>query len=125
MPTILVMEANTQVRHPLIQALKRARLDVITADNGLDGLTLAKKHQPDLLLCNSDLPGLNGYNVLVALRETYALAHTPFILLSAWSDAEEIAYALSLGATELLGKPFTVERIVRTVQRYLAAGVQG
>ena len=120
MPKILIIEANPLMRDKVAAMLKLAHCEVLTAPNGIKGIEIARRSQPDLIVCDVDLPGLNGYNVLVAVRAIARLAQVPFVLMSAWSDVEEITYALSLGANDFIVKTLLPDRLLAVVQRHVA-----
>lgn len=86
--------------------------DVAQAFSGPEGLELARKSSPELILLDLQMPGMDGFMVLEALRADKRARRIPVILLTAaYRDPESIARGLSLGATEYLTKPIQAEEL--------------
>ncbi|MEO6408596.1 MAG: response regulator [Burkholderiaceae bacterium] len=115
--TILVVDDDRLVLATLTHGLAQAGYDVIDADNGDDAILLAREHRPDLALLDIRMEGKSGFDVAAYLRE---YCQTPFMFLSAFSDAETIAQAKALGAVASLVKPLDIGQIVPAVAAALA-----
>jgi diguanylate cyclase (GGDEF)-like protein len=107
MPRILVIEDEPSVRATLVEFLRTDGFDVLAAENGLLGVTLARTYLPDLIVCDVMMPGLDGYGVLTTLRETPATASIPFIFLTGRAERADIRRGMNIGADDYLTKPFT------------------
>jgi two-component system cell cycle response regulator len=79
--------------------------DVITADNGLTALELARSQAPDLILLDVMMPGLDGFKVCEKLKEDPMTAHIPVIMVTALSDTADRVRGLQAGADDFLSKP--------------------
>src|SRR5690349_7281782 len=105
MATILVIEDEPEMRRNLLTILKLEKFQATGAENGRQGVDLAKKSKPDLILCDVMMPELDGYGVLQALRQDPATVTTPFIFLTAKGEKPDIRAGMNLGADDYLTKP--------------------
>ncbi len=105
MQTILVIEDEDGIREGLVDILETSDFLVIAAENGLNGIELARQHKPNLILCDLMMPKLGGYEVLTQLRQDPSLAAIPLIFLTANADKESIRQGMNLGADDYLTKP--------------------
>jgi anti-anti-sigma factor len=107
MTTILAIEDEVSIRANLQDILELEGFDVLTAANGKVGVELARSHRPDLIICDVSMPELNGYDVLMALRQNANTIEIPFIFLTANASRADFRKGMSLGADDYLTKPFT------------------
>jgi anti-anti-sigma factor len=107
MTTILAIEDETKIRENIQEILELEGFDVLTAENGRLGVQLAQEHHPDLIICDVMMPELDGYDVLVTLRQDPNTLKIPFIFLSARATKADFRKGMSLGADDYLTKPFT------------------
>ena len=89
------------------------------ADDGLDGLEAAKRHLPDLIICDVQMPRLNGYETLAALRQDPITATIPFIFLTGLTDRKELRQGMGLGADDYLVKSVDLEDLLVVVRAKL------
>lgn len=115
MKTILVIEDDYVIRENILKILKAEGFDVMGAENGMQGLSLAMSNLPDVILCDVLMPELNGYGVLMALRANPATATVPFVFLTGKADRAEIRQGMELGADDYLTKPFTKAELVGAI----------
>ena len=102
---ILVVDDNDSIRNMLCLHLKRKGYQLSAAVDGREALESVRKNQFDLVLLDIDMPGMNGLEVLKALREKNTSAELPVVMVTANTRSEEIVGALSLGASDYLTKP--------------------
>jgi DNA-binding response OmpR family regulator len=95
----------------------------VEAENGDRGLELVRELEPDLVVLDLMLPGLSGLQLLAELRQDPALAATPVVVISAWSDSG--AAALEAGADHFLAKPFDADELKAIVAELLARDGRG
>jgi anti-anti-sigma factor len=107
MTTILAIEDEANILANLQDILELEGFDVLTAANGKVGVELARRHRPDLIICDVSMPELNGYDVLVALRQDAKTIEIPFVFLTANASRADFRKGMSLGADDYLTKPFT------------------
>jgi len=98
----------------------------LIAEDGLTGIKLTQEHLPDLILCDINMPNLDGYGTLQAMREHEATAAIPFIFLSGATDKITIRKGMDLGADDYLTKPFSPKELMAAVNARLEkqAGLQ-
>jgi CheY-like chemotaxis protein len=125
MKTILVIEDNAEMRGNIAEILELAPYQVVQAENGKQGVTLARQTRPDLILCDIMMPELDGYGVLHILGNDTSLAETPFLFLSAKADAADFRFGMSLGADDYLTKPFDDVTLLNAVELRLKKGERG
>ena len=80
-PKILLIEDNQEMAENITSILQLANYDVVYATNGKNGVALAQKSQPDLILCDIMMPELDGYGVLHILNHDPDTASIPFVFL--------------------------------------------
>jgi two-component system, sensor histidine kinase and response regulator len=85
MKTILIIEDEPQIRNNIQELLYLSDFDTLVAENGLQGLELAQDQHPDLIICDLMMPDLDGYGVLIRLRQNSYTATIPIIFLTAKS----------------------------------------
>lgn len=117
---ILCIEDEAQLRRDIREELIEAGYEVVEAGNGNEALAALKQMQPDLVLCDISMPGLDGYGVLEALqRKEHEYAETPFIFLSALADPRHIVDGKRLGADDYLVKPIDYDLLLATIEARL------
>lgn len=103
--TLLIIEDNDELRSFGVEML-RDSYQVLEADNGRNGLTLAREHMPDLIICDVMMPEMNGLEVCKELRSDFPTRHIPIILMSARSTTQQMVEGFQAGADAYLIKPF-------------------
>jgi DNA-binding response OmpR family regulator len=106
MPLIVVMEDDAGTRMLVASVLKKDGYDVLTAENGALGLQLVQEHRPDLIISDVQMPELNGFQMLAAVRQNAALAATPVILLTSLQERAHMRIGMTTGADDYITKPF-------------------
>jgi class 3 adenylate cyclase len=113
---ILIIEDDAGIRRSLGLSLKTEGYAVVEAPNGRVGLELAAAEAPALIICDINMPEMDGYEVVTALRRNSALASIPFVFLTARGERAEIRRGMNLGADDYLTKPFTREELLDAVK---------
>jgi len=116
---ILLIEDHAQMRENLILMLEMEGFAVVSAEQGLRGLELARSEAPDLILCDVTMPGLDGHGVLQALRAEPATATIPFIFLTAKGEKLDQRAGMNLGADDYLVKPVGKEDLLAAISSRL------
>jgi two-component system LytT family response regulator len=119
MTTILIMEDDENVRLPIIDLLEAEGYTVNAAPDGKEGLKLAKKVKPDLIVSDVMMPELDGYGVFEALQKDPHTAVIPFIFLTAKTDPADIREGLGAGADDYITKPFEPDDLLISIERRL------
>jgi DNA-binding response OmpR family regulator len=122
MARILLIDDDPDIRFVARLALRRGKHEVIEVDGGVSALALLDggQEEPDLVLCDSMMPEMNGVQTLLALRARPRFALTPFAFLSARAQPAEVAEGLELGACRYLTKPFEPQELLGAVNAILA-----
>ena len=116
---VLVIEDDARWRTLVELSLEADGHSVLTAADGLAGLALASE-KPDVILCDVEMPRLNGYAVLEALRQQPELRSIPFIFLTARSTRSDQRKGMVLGADDYITKPFEPHELVESIAGVLA-----
>jgi two-component system sensor histidine kinase/response regulator len=119
MKTILIIDDDAAICSMLSTALKQCGHHAITAESGSVGIELARKHLPDLVLCDISMPGMDGRSVLHALREDAELGSTQIVLMTGNVHDVTPRSGMELGADDFLIKPFTFDELTRCVDARL------
>lgn len=119
MKKILLIEDNPDIRENTAEILSLAQYTVFTAENGKDGVQLALKELPDLIICDIMMPVLDGYGVLHLLSKNETTAGIPFIFLTAKADRNDIRKGMSMGADDYLTKPFNDQELLSAIETRL------
>ena len=115
MTRILVIDDEEDILLMIRIALEFDGFTVSTASTGEDGLELARKDPPDVILLDIRLPGIDGWEVLERLRADKRLSGTPVVMISAHATPSTPKRALGLGATAYLTKPFRPDELREAV----------
>jgi CheY-like chemotaxis protein len=116
---VLIIEDNPGVRENTAEILELAGYEAVLAEDGKKGVDLAVKENPDLILCDIMMPGLDGYGVLHILSQRVETAGIPFIFLTAKTEKNDVRYGMSLGADDYITKPFEETDLLRTIENRL------
>jgi CheY-like chemotaxis protein len=119
MARILVIEDEKHEMENICYVLQQAGYETIMAENGEIGLKLAKKHNPDLILCDLNMPGLTGYEVLEKIRKSPKTSKIPFIILTVFPRPDDIDMEFRVGVQDYITKPFYFKEFLARVKRCL------
>ncbi|MCL5010914.1 MAG: response regulator [Patescibacteria group bacterium] len=120
MSKILIIEDDTFLRELMKRKTQEAGFEVIESVDGESGVKAAKEQKPDLVLLDLILPGVNGFEVLAALKEDVATSDIPVLILSNLGQQEDIDKAMRLGAADFMIKAhFTPNEIVEKAKQIL------
>jgi CRP/FNR family transcriptional regulator, polysaccharide utilization system transcription regulator len=113
---ILLIEDNADVRENTAEILELAHYKVYTAPDGKEGVEMARTENPDLIICDIMMPGLDGYGVLHLLGKDPAMAAIPFIFLTAKAERSDMRKGMDLGADDYITKPFDKTELLNAVE---------
>ncbi len=116
MKKILVIEDNTEVRENIAEILELSNYDVITAEDGKQGVELALNKIPDLIVCDIMMPALDGYGVLHLLNKHIQTYGIPFIFLTAKSEKTDLRKGMEMGADDYITKPFDGIELLNAIE---------
>lgn len=121
---ILLIEDEPEMRAGIKTVLELEDFDVVTANNGREGVKAARKEKPDLILCDITMPELDGYGVLAFVRMDENLAGTPFIFLTARGEKQDLRLGMNSGADDYLTKPVGIDDLLKAVRMRLERKAQ-
>ena len=113
--TVLVAEDSLVVRAVLRQHLESQGYTVIEANDGNAALRACRETKPDVVLLDIEMPGLDGHDVLRALKADPDLSDVPVVFLTGRTDTEDLVDGLRLGAHDYLKKPFEASELIARV----------
>lgn len=116
-PTILIIDDDASLRRVLEYHLQEAGYDVVTAATGEEGVERFGKFAPQLVMCDMQMPGMDGMQVLRAVKERSP--ETPVIIVTAFGTVDVAVQAMKLGAYDYITKPFNRDELRLTVARAL------
>ena len=117
--TVLVIDDSAVQRMIAIQCLRASGFEVLSAVDGLEGLGVAIRERPDVILSDVNMPRMDGWQLLRMLRARPNLAHTPLIFLTTESNDISRLKGYRLGVDDFLSKPFQGAELVARVERVL------
>jgi DNA-binding response OmpR family regulator len=118
---ILIVEDDPSVLRATSYILEKEGYEVISAQNGLEGLKKARESNPDLLLLDVMLPGIDGFEICHTLRGEPKTANLPILMFSAKGQESDKATGLKVGADEYITKPVDREVLLSKVASWLSA----
>ncbi|WP_194975145.1 hybrid sensor histidine kinase/response regulator transcription factor [Aquiflexum lacus] len=117
-PLVLLVEDNYKVRSFIIEELK-PYYKIIEAENGREGLFLALKKIPDLIISDVMMPEMDGIELCQKLKSDEKTSHIPIILLTAKSEEDTILKGLQVGADDYMLKPFGIKQLLVRIQKLI------
>ena len=119
MALILVIDDDDLVSRTLQRALKMYDYQVMTANSGIEGLQLARRHRPDLFILDIMMPGVDGYQVCRQIRGDPLLLDVPVLFLTAKAKDEDKIEGFRAGGDDYLVKPFNMQELELRVKAVL------
>jgi CheY-like chemotaxis protein len=116
MAKVLLVEDHPDIRHVLRVQLERMGFAVIIAKNGKQGVETAIAEKPDLILMNSMMPEMDGWEATRILRENNETKDIPILAATAMSRPSDIHTSIDAGCNDYIVKPFTFEELQRKIQ---------
>src|SRR6478672_7991467 len=117
--TILVIDDNTDIRENTSEILELAGYKTFTAENGKQGVEIAVKEKPAVIVCDIMMPELDGYGVLHLLRKNQETENIPFIFLTAKTERSDFRKGMEMGADDYITKPFEDIELLNAVETRL------
>lgn len=119
--TILLIEDNEQNRYLATFLLEKKGFQVFPASDGPQGIELAARVRPQLILLDIQLPTMDGYAVARKLRENTALANTPIVAVTSYAMTGDREKSIAAGCNGYIEKPINPETFVGEIERFLEA----
>lgn len=121
MARVLIVDDSPTEVHVLKTILEANGHQVSSADNAEDGIALAKKDKPDLILMDVVMPGMNGFQATRALTKDAATSSIPIIIVTTKDQETDRVWGLRQGAKDYISKPVVAEELVNKIKTLLGA----
>ena len=115
--TILTVDDSRMMRELLAKVLQDAGFSVVQAEDGIDGVRALSQCDPDVIITDINMPRMDGYGFIEAVRNDRTHRAKPILVLSTESAAEKKVRARTAGATGWIVKPFNAEALVGAIRR--------
>ena len=115
-PVLLIVDDDAGIRESLCEELRAAGYEAVSADGGRSGLASFRVHLPDLVLTDLAMPGLDGFQLIEAVRR---FSQTPILVISVRGGDDDKIRALDLGADDFVTKPFSIPELLARIRAQL------
>lgn len=119
-PKILIIDDEVDLVETIRFPLELEGYQIIVAYNGEEGLQLARKEKPDLIILDLMLPKIDGYKICRFLKFDEKYKHIPIIMLTARSQEKDRLLGKETGADEYITKPFDLHDLVAKIKKYIS-----
>lgn len=116
---VLTTDDSNTIRKIVKRAFKNYNCELLEAENGVEGLAVAVKERPDLILLDVTMPMMTGMEMLAKLKEDTELQAIPVIMLTAESGKANVTQAVKMGVQDYIVKPFKGDELIERVQKIL------
>lgn len=118
-PQVMVIDDSITVRKSTEKVLENAGFEVLLAKHGSEALELLQQDRPDLILCDIEMPVMDGFDFLRNLKNNDKYSSIPIFMITSRTADKHRNYAMQLGANEFLGKPFQEKQLLALIKEYL------
>ena len=119
MTKVLIIEDNVDIRENVVEILTLSGYTVFEAEDGERGVFLAAQNEPDIILCDIMMPGIDGYEVFERLNKKAETSAIPFIFITAKSERFDVRKGMEMGADDYLTKPFDGAELISAIESRL------
>lgn len=116
---ILTVDDSKTIRMIVKRAFKAYNCILFEAENGVEGLAVAVKEKPDLIILDITMPIMNGVEMLEKIKAEKELKDIPVIMLTAESGKEYVTKVVLMGVSDYMVKPFKGDELIERVQKIL------
>jgi DNA-binding response OmpR family regulator len=116
---ILIVDDERDILKALMIRLQKAGYEVVTAFDGAQGIFMAHKEQPDLIILDIRMPAGNGFSVAEKLKQSRSTSPIPIIFLTGSPEKDSHEKAMTLGARFYIKKPYDPEELLDAISRAL------
>ena len=120
MKKILLIDDEELVRQAMVYLLQHLKYETVGAPTGMNGIQIAQDLRPDLILCDVNMPGMDGHSVLKALRGDPMTRSIPFIFLTGQGEKDAFRRGMNSGADDYLTKPVSMEELKNAIESRLS-----
>ncbi len=125
MPRVLIVDDSPTETYAFQGMLEKHGFGVLTADNGADGVALARQELPDVVLMDIVMPGLNGFQATRQLTKGSDTAHIPVIIVTTKDQETDRVWGRRQGASGYLVKPVDEDELLKTIEAVMAGKTLG
>lgn len=119
MKKVLVVDDDPAMLTLASNRLQRESVQTFIADNGADGLLIAREHHPDVVVLDLMMPKMHGYTFIQEIRNDPHMSHVKIMVTSAKSYSSDVERTLRMGADRFLSKPFDLQEFWDTIVELL------
>ena len=119
MNKILIVEDNLMIQEILVERLQMRKFNVVTANDGREGVAVAQQEDPDLILMDVSLPHMDGWEATRVLRGADATKHIPIIALTAHALIEDRERSMAAGCNDFETKPINFPSLLIKINSLL------
>jgi len=116
---ILIIDDFHPLLEEIVEFVNMEGYKALSANDGVEGIQVAIQEKPDLIICDIQMPKMNGYDVYRTLEKIPETATIPFIFLTALTQVQDFRKGLELGADDYLIKPFELDNLLLTIKKRL------
>ena len=120
MPRVLIVDDSPTETYKFKETLEKHGFEIISADNGADGVAVARQEQPDVVLMDVVMPGLNGFQATRQLSKGEDTKHFPVIIVTTKDQETDKVWGRRQGATDYLTKPVDEAVLIDTINRAMS-----
>lgn len=115
-PLVMVVDDSVTVRKVTSRLLERNGMNVLTAKDGVDAITLLQEQRPDIMLLDIEMPRMDGFEVATLVRHDERLKDLPIIMITSRTGEKHRERAMAIGVNDYLGKPYQESLLLETIQ---------
>jgi CheY-like chemotaxis protein len=119
MAVLVTAEDDEDIRMIVTRSLRKAGHEVIAVADGVEGLAAVRKHRPDAVITDVDMPYMTGLQLCREIRRDPELRHIPVVVVSASLDSHD-SHTLAAGVTAIVPKPFVADALLHQLAEVLA-----
>jgi chemosensory pili system protein ChpA (sensor histidine kinase/response regulator) len=114
---VMVVDDSVTVRKVTTRLLQRNGMEVITAKDGVDAVSILQEIKPDIMLLDIEMPRMDGFEVASFVRHDENLSDVPIVMITSRTGQKHRDRAMSIGVNEYLGKPFQEKSLLSTIEK--------
>lgn len=119
MKKLLIIDDYEPLLEEIVEFLNLEGYETVSAKNGAEGIQMAQDFLPDLIICDINMPKIDGYQVYKLLQTLPETINIPFIFLTAKVQADDFKKGLKLGVDDYITKPFQIEEILNSIEKVI------
>ncbi len=115
---VMVVDDSVTVRKVTGRLLERHGMNVLTAKDGVDAMSLLQEHTPDILLLDIEMPRMDGFEVASQIRQDERLKALPIIMITSRSGQKHRDHAMAIGVNDYLSKPYQESVLLESIAQW-------